>query len=192
MRIAALVEAVTGPDGPEMEALSRRAVAQATELAAAVGDGTCTAIVVGPDAAAGLLREAISWARSYSVVADGVRVASDTAPTPELYADVVERAGPFDLVLLGAEPADDGPPMGRRIADRLELPYAGPARYLSMQGRTLHVRCEEDDGFVQVKVPVPAVISCARALIDPCEVAPTARALVSSELIRVIDADDLG
>jgi electron transfer flavoprotein alpha/beta subunit len=186
MRIAALVEQATGPDGPEMGALARLAVAQGVELAAAVGDGTCTGIALDSPIAEDLLREAIAWGRAYNVTTDGMVVRGRGGE--ELYAAALLETGPFDLVLLGSESHDLATERrGSQIAERLESAFAGPARHLSMQGNTLHVRCEHNEGWLQVKVPLPAVVSCAEGLIDPCQAPPAARALVARGLIRVLD-----
>ena len=195
MKIAALVKQVASPGGHEMDALSRRAIAQGVELAAAVGDGTCTAITLGEPRAEDVLREAIAWGRTCSVMTDGVRVnAAASSPATSLAAAFVlaatlEELGPFDLVLLGARSSDDATGLlGPHLAQMLGLPFAASARFLSMQGRRLHVRCDHEDEWLQVTVPIPAVVSCATDLIQPCEATPTARGLVPDELIRTTAA----
>ena len=122
MRIAALVKQIPAfaemtlrPDGRlereglelEMNPYCRRAVAQAVELAAAVGDGTVTVFTLGPPSAEDVLREAIAWGTENAVTVEGVLVTdpafagSDTLATARALAAAITREGPFDLVLLG-------------------------------------------------------------------------------------------
>jgi electron transfer flavoprotein alpha subunit len=214
MRIAALVKQIPafeemelGPDGRlrrdgldlEMNPYCRRAVSQACELAAAVGDGTVTVFTLGPPAAEDTLREAIAWAKELDVTCEGVLITdpafagSDTLATARALAAAIEREGGFDLVLSGRNSVDaDTGQVGPELAELLGLPFATGARYLSLQGRTLHVRCEHDDGFAQVEVELPAVVSCAERLIDPCKVDPAGRATVARQQLRVVTAADLG
>ncbi len=214
MRIAALVKQIPafeemelGPDGRlrrdgldlEMNPYCRRAVSQACELAAAVGDGTVTVLTLGPPAAEDTLREAIAWATEQNVTSEGVLITdpafagSDTLATARALAAAIEREGGFDLVLTGRNSVDaDTGQVGPELAELLGLPFATGARYLSLQGDTLHVRCEHDDGFAQIEVDLPAVVSCAERLIDPCKVDPLGRAAVPADLLRTVSAADLG
>jgi electron transfer flavoprotein alpha subunit len=214
MRIAALVKQIPafeemelGPDGRlrregldlEMNPYCRRAVSQAVELAAAVGDGTVTVLTLGPPSADDTLREAIAWGAQNNVFTDGVLITdpafagSDTLATARALAAALNREGPFDLVLLGRNSVDaDTGQVGPELAELLDLPFATGVRYLSMKGTTLHLRCEHDDGWVQAEISTPAVISAAERLIEPCKVPPDERTLVPGERIRVLTAADLG
>ena len=199
MNIAALVKAVPGADRPAMDALSRRAVAQAVELAAAVGDGVCTAFSLGPHDAEDVVREAMAWGRICSVMTFGVHLtgpqvdAADNLFGARAIAEALRRDGPFDLVLLGARAEDGGCGLlGPQVAELLDLPFVEGARYLSMQGNRAHVRAEHDDGWLQATVELPAVVSCAAGLIDPCEVSKVARELVPRDRIRIMATEDVG
>ncbi|HEU5302815.1 MAG TPA: FAD-binding protein [Acidimicrobiia bacterium] len=214
MRIATLVKQIPafeemrlGPDGRlaraglelEMNPYCRRAVSQAVELAAAVGDGTVTVFTLGPPSAEDVLREAIAWGTENAVAVDAVLITdpafagSDTLATAKALAAAITREGPFDLVLLGRNSVDaDTGQVGPELAELLDLPFATGVRHLSVKGSTFHLRCEHDDGWVQLEVDQPLVASCAERLIDPCKVPPEGRATVDPEMIRVVDAHDLG
>jgi electron transfer flavoprotein alpha subunit len=217
MRIAALVKQIPafeemelGPDGRlrrdgidlEMNAYCRRAVSQAVALAAEHG-GTCTVFTLGPPPAEDTLREAIAWATERGVEMDGVLITdvafagSDTLATARALAAALTHAGPFDLVLVGRNSVDaDTGQVGPELAELLDLPFATGVRHLNVDttGGTavLHVRCEHDDGFVQADLGLPAVLSTAERLIDPCKVDPDGRAAVSASRIRRLTAADLG
>jgi electron transfer flavoprotein alpha subunit len=214
MRIAVLVKQIPafeemelGPDGRltraglelEMNAYCRRAVSQGVELAAAIGDGTVTVFTLGPPSADDVLREAIAWGLEAAVEIDGVLITdpafagSDTLATARALAAALDREGPFDLVLTGRNSVDaDTGQVGPELAELLDLPFATGVRHLSMKGQTLHLRCEHDDGWVQLEIELPLVASCAERLIDPCKVPPEVRATVPTERIRVLGAADLG
>ncbi|HEY8218071.1 MAG TPA: FAD-binding protein [Acidimicrobiia bacterium] len=214
MRIAVLVKQIPafeelelGEDGRlkrsgvdlEMNAYCRRAVSQGVELAAAVGDGTVTVFTLGPPAADDVLREAIAWGSEAAVAIDGVLVTdlafagSDTLATARALAAALEHEGPFDLVLAGRNSIDaETGQVGPEVAELLDLPFATGVRHLSMKSRTLHLRCEHDDGWVQLEIEHPLVASCAERLIEPCKMDAEARALVPAERIRVLHAADLG
>jgi len=195
VRIAALVKPIrdvraasTDPERawraePEHLVLNpfcRRAVAQACELAAAVGDGTVTVVALGPAAAERVVREAMAAAAESDVACDGLLLddpTTDPVEVARLLADALLEAGGCDLVLTGRRGVDeDGGHIGAQVAARLALPFVGPARYLSLQRSTLHVRCQLDDGWAQASVELPAVVSCAERLIEPSSAPVSPRA----------------
>ena len=213
LAIAALVKQIPkfeamalGPDGRlvrdglelEMNAYCRRAVAQAVTLAQEHGGSVCV-ITLGPPPAEDVLREAIAWGLERRVDARGVLVSdpafagSDTLATATALAAAVRVEGPFDLVLTGRNSVDaDTGQVGPEVAELLDLPFATGVRHLALSDRTLDLRCEHDDGWVQARIALPAVLSTAERLIDPTKVDPEGRAEVPAELIRVRTAADLG
>ena len=213
LRVAALVKQIPafetmtlGADGRlvreglelEMSAYCRRAVAQAVALVADHG-GTVTVITLGPPSAEDVLREAIAWAADRDVEGRGVLVSdpafagSDTLATARALAATFERLGGFDLVLAGRNSVDaDTGQVGPELAELLGLPFVTGARHLTLTGGTLDVRAEHDDGWAQVQVDLPAVVSTAERLIDPCKVDPAGRAAVPADRITVVHAAELG
>ena len=213
MRIAVLVKQIPafeemelGPDGRlkreglelEMNPYCRRAVSEGVELAAETG-GTVTVITLGPPSAEDTLREAIAWASDRQVRAEGVLVTdaacagSDTLATARALAAALSREGPFDLVLAGRNSVDaDTGQVGPEVAELLDLPFATGVRELERRGDTLALRCEHDDGWVRLEVSLPAVLSTAERLCEPCKVDPGGRARVPADCIRRVTAADLG
>jgi electron transfer flavoprotein alpha subunit len=213
LRIAALVkqipafdEMTLGADGRlvregldlEMNPYCRRAVAEAVHLAAEHG-GEVVVLTLGPSTADDTLREAIAWGIERGVSIRGVLVSdqafagSDTLATAKALARALEREGEFDLVLTGRNSVDaDTGQVGPELAELLDLPFATGVRHLSVSDRIADVRCEHDDGWMQARVALPAVLSTAERLIDPCKVDPEGRAAVDPELITLVTAADLG
>lgn len=208
LRIAALVKQVPaaeslelGPDGRlrrdglalEMNPYCRRAVSKGSELAQATG-GRCTVITLGPPPAEDVLREAVAWGADEGVhLCDPAFAGSDTLATARALAAAVDREGPFDLVLVGRNSTDgDTGQVGPELAELLGLPFAGGARRMELAGDRVRLDLELDDGWQEVEVVLPAVVSVAERLCDPCKVDPEGRRAVAADRLRRLTAADLG
>ncbi len=208
MRIAVLVKQVPrveemelGPDGRlrregvelEMNAYCRRAVSKGVELARERG-GTCVVFTLGPPVAEDSLREAVAWGADQGVlVTDPDFAGSDTLATASALAAALRREGPFDLVLVGRNSIDaDTGQVGPEVAELLDLPFAAGVKELTLTDQGAEVRCELDDGWRDVQVALPAVLSTAERLTEPCKVPPEGRAAVDAGRIRRLGAADLG
>jgi electron transfer flavoprotein alpha subunit len=176
----------------ELNPYCRRAVAMGVQLAGS--DGSSTAITLGPTASEEILREAIAWGVSDGVLCtDFAFAGSDTLATARALAAAIQREGPFDLVLCGRNSVDaDTGQVGPAVAELLGLPFAGPARELQLEDGGLRLRCELDDGHIDLALALPAVVSCAERLCEPAKADPEPRAAVSSDQIRRLAATDLG
>ncbi|RJL26597.1 FAD-binding protein [Bailinhaonella thermotolerans] len=207
MRIAVLVKQVPrfeelrlGPDGRllraglplEMNPYCRRAVAKGAELARGSG-GRCTVFTLGPPEAEEVLREAVAWGADAGVlITDPAFAGSDTLATARALAAALRRAGPFDLVIAGLNSVDaDTGQVGPQLAELLGLPFLSGVRELAVDGVRLSARCERDDGYLHARVALPAVISAAERLCDPCKVPPERRAVAGDRITR-LSAADLG
>lgn len=208
MRIAVLVKQVPrveemelGPDGRlkrdgielEMNAYCRRAVSKGVEIARERG-GTCVVFTLGPPVAEDSLREAVAWGADQGVlVTDPAFAGSDTLATASALAAALHHEGPFDLVLVGRNSIDaDTGQVGPEVAELLDLPFAGGVKELTLTAQGAEVRCELDDGWREVHVVLPAVLSTAERLTEPCKVPPEGRAAVDPGCIRRLGAADLG
>jgi len=208
LRIAALVKQVPvaeslslGPDGRlwrggtalEMNAYCRRAVSEGTALAGRSG-GSCTVFTLGPPSAEDVLREAVAWGADDGVhLCDEAFAGSDTLASARALAAALEREGSFDLILVGRNSIDgDTGQVGPEVAELLGFPFAGAVRRLGLTGERLSLRLEDDDGWREVVVDLPAVLSVAERLCDPCKVDPDGRRAVAADRIRRVSASDLG
>ena len=106
---------------------------------------------------------------------------SDTLATARALAAVLRAAGPFDLVLLGRNSIDgETGQVGPELAELLDLPFASGVRRLQDKGPVWRLELEHDDGTQEVELALPAVLSVAERLCDPCKVDPTGRAAVAA------------
>jgi electron transfer flavoprotein alpha subunit len=179
--------------GVEMNPYCRRAVAQGVTLARDTG-GTCTVVTLGPPDAEDVLREAVAWGADSGLHAcDAAFAGSDTLATARALAAVLRAAGPFDLILLGRNSIDgETGQVGPELAELLDLPFASGVRRLSDKGPVWHLELEHDDGSQEVELALPAVLSVAERLCDPCKVDPAGRAAVASTQLTRVDATRLG
>ncbi len=207
LRIAALVKQVPAAESMrledgrlvrrgvdlEMNAYCRRAVSQGVILAGATR-GSCTVVTLGPPSAEDVLREAVAWGADSGVhVCDASFAGSDTLATARALAAALGTAGPLDLVLLGRNSIDgETGQVGPEIAELLNLPFAGGVRRLEDLGETLRLELELDDGTQEVEIALPAVLSVAERLCDPCKVDPQGRAAVPAERLTKLGAAELG
>ena len=82
--------------------------------------------------------------------------------------------------------------MGPEVAELLDLPFASGVRRLEDRGPGLRLGLEHDDGSQEVEIDLPAVLSVAERLCDPCKVDPEGRAAVRADRITRITAGELG
>jgi electron transfer flavoprotein alpha subunit len=208
LRIAALIKQIPvgesmtlGEDGRlvrdgialEMNAYCRRAVSKGVEWARDSG-GSCTVFTLGPPSAEDALREGIAWGAERGVhLCDPAFRGADTLATARALAAALEREGPFDLILAGRNSLDgDTGQVGPEVAQLTGLPFAAGVRYMGIEGEDLRLTLEHDDGWEEVEVSLPALVSVAERLCEPCKVPPPLRAEVPSGRIRVVTASELG
>jgi electron transfer flavoprotein alpha subunit len=179
--------------GTEMNPYCRRAVAQGVALARETG-GTCTVITLGPPGAEDVLREAVAWGADAGLHAcDPAFAGSDTLATARALAAVLRAAGPFDLILVGRNSIDgETGQVGPELAELLDLPFADGVRRLHDGGAIWPLELEHDDGTQDVEAALPALLSVAERLCDPCKVDPAGRAAVAPMRLTRMDAAILG
>ena len=209
LHVAALVKQIPkfevmalGPDGRlqrdgvelSMNPYCQRALSKGIELARATS-GQCTVISLGPPAAEDVVRWGVAaGADSGILISDPAFAGSDTLATARALAAVIERCGPFDLILVGKNAVDaDTGQVGPELAELLGLPFAAAVRSLEPDyDGVLRVGCEHDDAWVEAEVPLPAVLSTAERLCRPAKVDEPDKAAVPAEKIRTITSTDLG
>jgi electron transfer flavoprotein alpha subunit len=177
----------------EMNAYCRRAVAEGVTLAAETG-GSCTVVTLGPPSAEDVLREAIAWGADSGLhLCDPAFAGSDTLATARALAAAVQMSGPYDLVLLGLNSLDgETGQVGPEMAELLDLPFASGVRRLEDLGDRLRLQLEQDDGMQDIEISLPAVLSVAERLCDPCKVDPDGRAAVPAARMARVSAAELG
>jgi electron transfer flavoprotein alpha subunit len=178
----------------EMSAYDRRAVAKGVEIANGTG-GRCTVFTLGPPSAEDVVREAIAYGATDGVhISDPAFAGSDTLATARALAAAITLVGPFDLVLAGRNSVDaDTGQVGPQLAQLLDLPFVTGVKELEVRDGAADAGLELDDEWLDVTVQLPAVLSTAERLIDPCKIKdPAVWATVDPGRIRQLRAADLG
>jgi electron transfer flavoprotein alpha subunit len=177
----------------EMNAYCRRAVSEGVRLARETG-GSCTVLTLGPPSAEDVLREAVAWGADDGLhLCDPAFAGSDTLATARALAAALTARGPFDLVLAGRNSLDgETGQVGPEVAQLLGLAFASGVRRLDDAGSFLRLELEHDDGFAEAEVDLPAVLSVAERLCEPCKVDPEGRAAVPAERLTRLGAAELG
>jgi electron transfer flavoprotein alpha/beta subunit len=180
LRIAALVKQVPkfeqmqlGPDGRlkrdglelSLNPYCQRAVSKGVELAQKTG-GSCTVISLGPPAAEDVIRWGVAWGADHGIlISDPAFAGSDTLATARALAAAVEKAGPFDLILVGKNSVDaDTGQVGPELAELLGYPFASAVRTLDLDDEVIRIGCEHDDAWVEAEITLPAILAIDGAL----------------------------
>ena len=151
-----------------LDEINERAVEEALQLQATHG-GEVTVISVGPDRATDAIRKALSMGADKAVhVSDAALHGSDAIATAKVLAKAVGTVEGVDLVLAGNE-ATDGrvgavPAM---VAELLGLPALTHARKVEIDGSTVKVERETDEGVLHLEATLPAVISVNEKINEP-------------------------
>jgi electron transfer flavoprotein alpha subunit len=177
----------------EMNPYCRRAVTKAVQLAQA-SKGSSVVFTLGPPEAEDVLREAIAWGIDCGIhVCDSAFAGSDTLATARALAAALLESGPFDLILAGKYSIDgETGQVGPQLAELLNVPFASGVRNLTLDGEHLSLSLEHDDGWEDVEVDLPVLLTVAERLCEPCKVKPQDRALVPASSIRRLTAAELG
>ncbi len=187
MKIVCLVKQIPRPDAiefdPETRSLRREGVPlilnpfdalAVTEAVRLKGrDGEVIAMTMGPPQAEDALRECLGLGADRCIhLSDRAFALADTIGTSRTLALALRKEG-SDLVFCGrrALDAETGqvPP---EVAAFLGRPHVTSSIGIALEGDRLRVRRETDDGEETVEIPLPAVVSVARAEREPNEAGP--------------------
>jgi electron transfer flavoprotein beta subunit len=122
--------------------------------------GEVTVLTVGPEQASEAIRKALSIGADRAVhVVDPALHGSCALSTSKVLAAAIKRLNP-DLVLSGAESTDGRvQAMPHMIAERLGVAALTGARKLTVDGSTLTVERQTDEGYEVLSASTPAVVS---------------------------------
>jgi len=157
-----------GATDPVMNEMDEYAVEEALTIAEAQG-GEVTVLCMGPDAASETVRKALSMGADKAIhVLDDALHGSDAVATSLALAKALEKAGSYDLVILGSESSDARmsvvPAM---LAERLGLPQLTFAKEVTVDGSTVRIKRLTDDGYQAVEASTPAVVSVVEKINEP-------------------------
>ena len=151
-----------------LDEINERAVEEALVLKEAHG-GAVTIVSMGPDRATEAIRKALSMGADAAVhLTDEALAGSDAVGTARALAGAIGTVGDVDLVLAGNEASDGrSAAVPAMIAEVLGLPVLTHARKVAVEGGTLTVHRETDDGLVVLSAELPAVVSVGEKINEP-------------------------
>ncbi|MEK6442311.1 electron transfer flavoprotein subunit beta/FixA family protein [Pseudonocardia sp. T1-2H] len=152
-----------------LDEINERAVESALQLKEANDGSEVTVVTMGPDRATDAIRKALSMGADKAVhLSDSALHGSCAVQTAKALAKVIGTLGEVDLVLAGNEASDGrSGAIPAMVADILDLPALTHARELTVEGSTVTVRRETDDGVTILTTELPAVVSVNEKINEP-------------------------
>ena len=146
----------------------------AMEAALELKDATgcqVTAVTMGPPPAEGMLRELIAMGADDAVLISGREFGgSDTFATSQIIAGALHNlgVGEEDVIFCGRQAIDgDTAQVGPQIAEKLNIPQVTYAADIKKEGNTLVVKRLLEDGYMNVEVQTPCLVTCVKELNAP-------------------------
>ena len=151
-----------------LDEINERAVEEALQLKEAHG-GDVTVLTMGPDRAGEAIRKALSMGADRAVhLSDATLAGSDAVGTAHALAAAIRTLEGVDLVVAGNEASDGrSAAVPAMVAEVLGLPALTHAREVTVEGSTLTVRRETDDGVTVLRSELPAVVSVGEKINEP-------------------------
>ncbi|GAA3750735.1 electron transfer flavoprotein beta subunit [Spinactinospora alkalitolerans] len=130
--------------------------------------GEVTILSAGPDQATDSIRKALSMGADKAVhLNDEALHGSDALQTAYALSQALRKLE-FDVVVLGSESTDARTGvMGAALAEYLGLPQLTLANKVDVDGRTVRIQRQTDEGYDVVEAQLPAVVSVVEKINEP-------------------------
>ena len=146
----------------------------AVEAALKIKDQTgceVVAVTMGPPPAEKMLREIIAMGADRAVLISGREFGgSDTFATSQIIAAGIHHMGlnDDDIIMCGRQAIDgDTAQVGPQIAEKLGIPQITYAGNIKVEGKDVIVKRMLEDGFMNIKMKTPCLITCIKELNEP-------------------------
>lgn len=151
-----------------LDEINERAVEAALQLKEA-HDGAVTVLTMGPDRATDAIRKALSMGADAAVhLCDEALAGSCAVQTAKALAKAIGTVEGVDLVIAGNEASDGrAAAVPAMVADLLGLPALTHAREITVDGSSVTVKRETDDGVTHLRAELPAVVSVGEKINEP-------------------------
>jgi electron transfer flavoprotein beta subunit len=157
--------------------------------------GKVTAISMGPPQARNALEEALAMGADDAVLlCDKSFAGADTLATAYSLAFGIKVLEHFGLILCGNETIDSSTgQVGPQIAELLDIPHVTSVTQIAFeQGNTLIVKQALEQGYMKVRVKLPALLAVAKEINQPR--LPTVLGIMEarSKELQIWGASDVG
>jgi electron transfer flavoprotein beta subunit len=169
------------------------AIEEALKLREAGGGVEITILTMGPEHAAESIRKALQTGSDGAVhVVDDALHGSCALATSAVLASALRTLEP-DLVLCGAEATDArGQVMPHMLAERMGVAALTGARKLTVDGSTVTIERQTEEGYEVVTAATPAIVSVWDTINEPRY--PTFKGIMEAKKkpVRTMSLSDLG
>ncbi len=150
-----------------MNEIDEYAVEEALRIKEAHG-GEVTILTMGPARAVETIRKALSMGADKAVhLTDDALAGSDAIQTSAAIATVLGTLE-WDLVIAGSEATDSRMAiMAALLAERTGKPQLTGARKVTVEGGTVRIERQTDNGYAVVEASTPAIISVVEKINEP-------------------------
>ena len=131
--------------------------------------GRVRVISMGPPQAADALKECLAMGADEAVlVSDRAFGGADTLATAYALSTAIGKMGQVDLIICGKQAIDgDTAQVGPGIAENLGWPQITYAAKIEVNGDTVKVDREHEDGYEIMETKLPAMITVVKSLAEP-------------------------
>jgi len=156
--------------------------------------GTITAVTIGPENTDETLRKCLARGADKAIrITDKAIEGSDAYATAKILHKLIQTL-PHDLILAGAQAADDGyAQVGPILAELLAIPHATMVKKLDIKEGTARVNRELEGGLEQViEIKLPAVLTIQTGINEPRYVSIMGVRKAREKELKVLTLADLG
>ncbi|HIG25792.1 MAG TPA: electron transfer flavoprotein subunit beta/FixA family protein [Acidimicrobiia bacterium] len=143
-------------------------VEMALQLLDGSDEGEVRLVSMAPNNEVGGLRTALAMgAASAVLVSDEALAGSDSLSTAKVLVEAIKRSEPT-LILTATESSDGYTgTVPVQIAELLDLPSVTFAKEITINGDTVTVKRQTEDGYDEVECPLPCVVSVTAGVVEP-------------------------
>lgn len=143
------------------------AIEEAVKLKESSG-AEVTVLLIGPEEAQPTIRKALSYGLDGAIqITDDAISGSDALGTARVLAAALQDAE-FDVVIFGNQSTDARTSLvPAAVAELLDLPSLTYARFMEVDGESITVHRENEEGWDVVESTLPAVVSVVEAINEP-------------------------
>lgn len=169
-------------------------VEMALQLVDAAGGGEVSLVSMAPNGEVSGLRTALAMGAAKAVlVSDPELAGSDSLTTAKVLAAAAQKLGQADLIIAGTESSDGYTgTVPEQMAAVLGLPSVTFAKSVVVDGDTLKVNRQTEDGYDEVTCSLPAVVSVTAGVVEPRYPSFKGIMAAKSKPVETVTAADLG
>ena len=169
-------------------------VEMALQLVDGAGGGEVSLVSMAPNGEVSGMRTALAMgAAKGTLISDPALQGTDALTTAKVLAAAIKKMGGADLIIAATESSDGYTgTVPEQLAEVLGLPSVTFAKRLTVNGQTLTVDRQTEEGYDEVTCPLPAVISVTAGVVEPRYPSFKGIMAAKSKPIDTVTASDLG